>query len=73
MTDIGTPLGNENMFGKQRGRYDEMLAVRLARSLPDQCFGIFMAMDDAGREEFAVKVNGLFEKCHPKARKWRVS
>lgn len=68
---IGTPVGEENMFGKMRGRFDVMLAERVQRTMPELCLGYFMAMDEAGREEFAASVNRIFDKVTG-GQKWSV-
>jgi hypothetical protein len=36
----------ENIFGKQRGRFDEVMAARSSRTLYDQMRGAFAAMTE---------------------------
>ena len=54
----------ENIFGKQRGRFDEAAARQAQRSLVDQAFYAFAAMTEEQREELALKLN---EQWKPRA------
>ncbi len=57
-------MSNENMFGKIRGRFDELKAIEAQRSLTDQMIGAFHAMPLGMRMEAIKRFNEVFTHPH---------
>lgn len=57
-----TQIGEENIFGKMRGRFDERFARIAAASLPDKFLATFMAMTEQQQAECMDKFNGFFQR-----------
>lgn len=54
----------ENIFGKQRGRFDEIRAQRAKRGLTDDFIGAFHAMPLTQRVEAVKLFNDIFGHEH---------
>lgn len=52
--------GPENVFGKAPGRFDEMVARRLARTLPEQALSACAAMSADEFTRFVALFNEVF-------------
>jgi hypothetical protein len=53
---------SENMFGKMRGRFDEMEARRIERTVAEECFYRFMSLSEESRAEMARRLDEVFKK-----------
>jgi len=55
-----TAIGEENVFGKIRGRFDENVARVIAATLPEKFLATFMAMTPDQQDRCVTVFNAFF-------------